>query len=73
MNEQVKEILGVLNDDPSGFLYIVSLANVLTIACGLIQRIWQSTPFRFLLCAQLLMLPIITVIALFFAIHPVVP
>lgn len=69
MNEEVKGVLGVLNDDPSGLLYIVSLVNILTLACGLFGRIWPSTPFRILFFVQLLIFPIITAAASYYAIH----
>jgi|UPI0005721D08 hypothetical protein len=73
MSGEFKEILGVLNDDPSGFLYVVSLLGLVTFVCGLSGRVWRTTLFRILLLTQLLIFPVITVLGFYFYVGHAMP
>ncbi|KDB06187.1 hypothetical protein LIG30_0461 [Burkholderia sp. lig30] len=71
MNAVLGEMLAILVRDPSGFLWIVSAVNLLTFGYGLRKRVWQSMRFRIFALTQLLVFPVVTALAFYYAIRPI--
>lgn len=71
MNEALGEMLAILAGNTSGFLWIVSAVNLLTLALGLCRRVWNNKLFRAFALVQLLIFPVVTALAFHYAIRPI--
>jgi hypothetical protein len=70
LSEPLEVALSVLSDDPSGFLWIVVAANLLTVICGIRKEIWCARVFKALVFTQLLIVPVAAAIGFHYATRP---
>jgi hypothetical protein len=70
LSENVQALFSALSDDPSGGIWIVASLNLLTVACGMRNKIWQAKAFRVLVSLQLLVVPIVAAVGFHYAIQP---
>jgi hypothetical protein len=70
LSESLKSIFSALSDDPSGLVWIVSTLNLLTIICGLREKIWRTKAYKLIVLLQLLIAPIVAAIGFHYAIQP---
>jgi hypothetical protein len=70
VSENIQALFSVLTDDRSGAIWIIAALNLLTIACGIRHRVWQTKVFKVLIFAQLLVIPAVAMIGFHYAIQP---
>jgi hypothetical protein len=70
LTENLPVALSVLSDDPSGFLWIITALNILTIVLGFRENMWRTKTYKAIVFMQLLIIPVAAVIGFHFATQP---